>query len=211
MNCEDVIERIENVTMYALSDIERQSCVDHISSCDDCQNALRGAEALRTVRSQADDMPPADLFDRVVRTITRTPEQPVTKSGFWLGAGFGGAIAAAVIIAALTLGFLDGPKTEVPKIAAFMVSMNETREMNVAIDLKQALPGATVSILLSGGVELVDFGDQRELTWTDDLEIGVNKLTLPLVAIDDSGGQLIVQVDHESKRLTLRVDLKVDS
>ena len=64
-------------------------------------------------------------------------------------------------------------------------------------------------MFLSGGFEIVGFGDLRELTWSTDLEKGVNKLTLPLSAVAVAGGQLVVRLEHEGTTREFRVDLNI--
>ena len=67
----------------------------------------------------------------------------------------------------------------------------------MAIDAGREMRGATVSVFLAGGVALAGFGSRREISWTTDLEQGVNQLRLPVVASDLKGGYLIVRLDHE--------------
>jgi hypothetical protein len=63
-------------------------------------------------------------------------------------------------------------------------------------------------VFLSGGVELAGFGNQREISWSTDLEQGVNQLTLPVIATDLNGGSLLVRLDHEGVQKVFKVNLK---
>lgn len=211
MNCQEVLERVEMLVAHPLSETEKRSCEEHLNGCDECQSALRGTEALRLIRNQRDMAPPNGLFEKVLSQTTGPRHQPERRNRFWLGAGFGGAVAATIVAAFIMFGVPGTSPTVQPLAAEFMISMHETRDLNIAIDTGHPMLGATVSIILSGGVELAGYGNQRELTWTNDLAAGVNKLTLPLIALDQSGGQLIVKLDHGDSHQVYFVSLKLES
>ena len=44
--------------------------------------------------------------------------------------------------------------------------------------------------------------------WSTDLDRGINQLTLPVVAIDATGGQVLVEVTHGDKRRTFVLDVR---
>lgn len=79
----------------------------------------------------------------------------------------------------------------------------------MAIDAGREMRGATVSVFLAGGVELAGFGSRRQISWTTDLEQGVNQLQLPVVATDLNGGSLLVGLDHEGVQKVFFVNLKI--
>ena len=47
--------------------------------------------------------------------------------------------------------------------------------------------------------------------WTEDLEAGVNKLSLPLLASGNGGGQMLVRLTHPDSEQIFVVQLKLDS
>ncbi|MDX1499316.1 MAG: hypothetical protein R3176_05435 [Woeseiaceae bacterium] len=209
MKCEDVIERLEAIESGRPDDAVSREIAEHVAGCVDCRDALRGAEATRMLARQAVDRPASDLFARAMAAAT-TPAADTgsRRGGFWLGTGIGAAAAAALFAAALTLGLVNGPDAPDARIAEFYVSLGEPRDLNIAIDAETALPGATVSLTLYGGIELAGYGKRRHLEWTADLDAGINKLTLPVVALDESGGQIIVQLDHPASRQEFLVALR---
>ena len=211
MNCENVLERLDALSGDEHDSVERRKVEEHISSCDECRSALRGAEAMRTVRAQPIENASDDLFEQVMNRVAGTEIQAQTSRGFWLGAGFGGALVATIAVVALTLGLFRNESGSDADVAQFMVSMEETRDLNVAIELERDLPGATLSVFLSGGIELAGFGQRRELVWTADLDKGLNKLTLPVFATGSNGGQLIVKLHHAASQQVFVVNLKLDS
>jgi len=82
--------------------------------------------------------------------------------------------------------------------------------MHLAIETEQALPGAEISILLSGAVEIDGTGGRRELSWIDNLDAGVNKLSLPLLASGDGGGRMIVRLSHPDSEQLFVIELPLE-
>ncbi len=210
MKCEDAIGRIQAAAGDGPKDLEWRNAKEHVAACDECRDALRGAAAMRMLRDQRPATPPQTLFETAMRVATEDTAPGKTRHGFWYGAGFGGAVAGALLIVAMTLGFPGSPRIDSPPATpAFVIALHETREVNVAIDASRDLNGATVRVFLSGGVELAGFGDSREISWNTDLARGINQLTLPVIATDMSGGTLVVELNHEGMRRVFRVDLKL--
>lgn len=209
MNCEDVIEQLVETEEDALSVLERSKLVAHLAACQSCQHALRGANALRLVRNQAVGAAPDGLFDRVMTRATRSTNSAGKRSQFWIGAAFGGLLAAGIAIAVVTLGMFGTPGSSLPEVPVITIALGEQQQVNIAIDAEKDLPGTIVNVTLSGGFEIVGFGMQRDLSWTTDLEKGLNRLTLPLLAVDNTGGHLVVRLEHEGTMRVFRVDLKI--
>ena len=61
---------------------------------------------------------------------------------------------------------------------------------------------------LRGAVALDGYAGQRELRWMTNLDRGINQLTLPVVALDATGGQVLVEVTHGDKRRTFILDVR---
>jgi hypothetical protein len=112
---------------------------------------------------------------------------------------------------AFVLGLLGSPAVEAPQAAEFLVSTQEVRPMNIAIKTGKPLQDAKFSVLLSGDVEIDGYGERHELTWTDDLEPGINQLTLPIRAIGEGGGQIVVRLSHPDSEQIFVVRMKLDS
>ncbi len=211
MNCESVTEQIRALAEGSLDDEQRIACKNHIATCQDCADALRGVRAMLVVRDQATVPGSERVFNRVMSKAGYDPQQQASRKGFWLGAGFSGAIAASLLTVAFVLGLLGSPAVEAPQAAEFFVSTQEVRPMNIAIEADRPLEGAQISILLSGDIEVDGFVDRHELSWTDDLEPGVNQLTLPIRAIGERGGQMIVRLSHPDSEQIFVVQLKLDT
>ena len=210
MKCESVVEQIKALAEGARSGDERTACMNHVAVCEDCADALRGVRAMLVVRDQAAVPGSERVFNRVMGKTSYDPHQEASRRGFWLGAGFSGAIAASLLALTIALRLLTSPGVETPTAAEFYVSSSEVRPMNIAIEADRPLQDAQISILLSGDVEVDGFVDRHELSWVDDLEPGVNQLTLPIRAVGERGGQMVVRLSHPDSEQIFVVQLKLD-
>jgi hypothetical protein len=216
MKCEEMMDTIPGMMAGTLSPGQLADGGRHLVDCQPCNDALRGAGALALLKSRlmardTGEAPPG-LYEKILAEIDTPIESTQPGGRFWWGATFGGAIAAAFFAAALLLGWVALP-TSAPsdvgaETAVFRVALGERRNMDLAIETDRVLEGARISILLAGGVELDGFGSRRELAWTSDLKAGVNKLSLPVVAIGQDGGQVIVRLSHPHSEQVFVVRLK---
>ena len=197
MNCDFIADNAAQIVYGQLSPEAMSLCQMHLRGCSDCTDAVRGAEALALLRNCGPQSAPEGLFDTMTEVIHESSQpQDKTRSSFWAGTGLGGAVAASFFAAAMMAGWIGPTATESEDIAQFAVAVSEPTVMNVAIEVDRPLNGASISILMSGDIELHGFSGERELTWITDLEEGVNRLQLPVIALDPSGGKMIVRLDH---------------
>ncbi len=205
MNCNDVRDLIRQVAAEELPSDQRHLAMDHIENCADCRAALRGAEALFELRQREVPEPQPALFDEIVDKVVEAPQ---SNTRFWQGAGFG-AIAASILTIALFFGF-DGPEPRDPGVE-FAVSVDEPRLMSLAFETDRDLDGATISIDLSGSVEIDGYAGRRHIEWLEDLDAGVNRLSLPVIANGIGGGQMVVRLRHPESNQEFVISMPVDS
>ncbi len=208
MNCNSVAEHIPELVSGQLAPGLLADCERHIRHCTDCCDALHGAEALALLRSRETGEVPAGLLERTSAGLGNGAAVSRGGPGFWLGTGFGGAMAASLLALALALGWIGPALEERGDVAEFVVALGEPRNMDIAIETDRALAGANISIMLSGGVALEGYAGRRELRWTTDLEAGVNRLSLPVFAIEPAGGQMVVRLEHPDNEQVFVVHLK---
>ena len=166
---------------------------------------------MRMVKNRPAQQPPDGLFTRVMAEATKPVPKASGRPQFWAGTAVGGFLAAGIAIAIVSLGFFDSPTDSVVATPIVTMALGGQQEISIAIDAERDLLNTTVNVLLSGGIEIVGLGAQRELSWNTDLQKGVNKLTLPITAVDLADGHLIVRLEHEGTQRIFRVDLKIDT
>ena len=209
MNCEDVIGKIRNTTEAGQADLDWHKAMEHIDGCEICRDALRGSEALYEFRKRNLATAPEGLFTRVVQDVVTNAEPGKSGYGFWHGTGFGAAVAASVIMAVIAFGVVQSPGSGATATHDVEIALNETRNVNIAIEAGRDFAEATVSVFLSGDVELAGFGSKKEISWNTSLVQGVNQLSLPIVATGLSGGTLLVRLDNDGAEKVFLVNLKI--
>jgi hypothetical protein len=206
MRCDVAIETMRSVGSQRGASL--RLAMDHVVDCEDCQAALRALEALRLLRDEPTPIAPDAAIERAVdRALSASPGRRY-RHGFWTGVASGAALAAtiAAVAVGLWLGRTGGEAaTAVPQVR---VALNQRSDVTVALESPEPLVDAEVRVELHGGVELDGYAGQRELRWSTNLDRGINQLTLPVVVIDASGGQVLVELMHGDKRRTFVLDVR---
>ncbi len=170
-----------------------------------------GAKALATLRERDIGETPPELFARISDSLSAPENRREGRAQFWQGSLFGAAVAASVLAIAVSFGWSGSQATPDSSTAQFQVLVGEPRTMDIAIEVDRPLVNATISVLLAGDVALDGYGKQRELTWQTDLNAGVNRLSLPVFALDRDGGQMIVRLNHPQSEQMFMVRLNAES
>jgi hypothetical protein len=152
---------------------------------------------------------PGNSFARALDRVDRVPDlAPARRRSFWLGTAVGGALAAGIAVVVAVL--WPQPSLEPLGNPEVRLLAGEVREISVSLESPEALADAEIRVSLTGGVGLQGFANQRDVRWMTDLDRGINQLTLPLVGLDASGGQVTVEVQHGSKRRTFVIDVQTN-
>jgi hypothetical protein len=209
MQCEDAIEQIRTAGSKASG--EARAAMTHVAGCADCRAALRALEALRTLRDEPAPIAAEGAIERAIdEALTRAPSQ-IYRRGFWSGLASGAALAATLAAVAVGLWLRavddDGPAS----VPAVSVALNQPRDVTVMLESAEPLAGAEVHVEIRGALALDGYAGQRELRWSTNLDRGVNQLTLPIVALASSGGQVLVEVTHGDKRRTFVLDVRAST
>lgn len=224
LHCTLARRRLEDLLDGYLSGADAAAMEQHLSKCRSCAAEREATEALRrglralpvpepapgfataALAAAARRNVPAETTARGPRGARPAGFAPRRRVELWLGAAVGAAAAAALMIALLGLPQRDRlPEAETPP--GIRLALHEVREIGVAIDVDAAVSGAMMTVLLEGGIDLVGFGERREVSWQTDLDAGTNVLSLPIIAHSMDGGRLTALLQHGNT--TRRVDLSV--
>ena len=209
MQCEDAIEQIQNAGSRANGELRAARA--HAAGCEDWRAVLHALDALRTLRDEPMPLPTEGAVERAIdKALTSAPSQTYRR-GFWSGLASGAALAAtlAAVAVALWLRVIDddGPAS----VPAVSIVLNQPRDVTMMLESAEPLAGAEVRVELRGALALDGYDGQRELRWSTNLDRGVNQLTLPIVALASSGGQVLVEVTHGDKRRTFVLDVRTST
>jgi hypothetical protein len=206
MRCEDAIEEITTGGSRPGGDLK--AAMAHTKDCADCHAALRALDALRPLRDEPAPILRDGAIERAVdRALSSVPRERYRR-GFWSGLATGAAIAATVAAVAFGI-WLQMRGGQAPGgVPEVRLAVNEPHPVTMTLESPEALADAEVRVELRGAVALDGYDGQRELRWMTDLDRGINQLTLPVVALDATGGQVLVEVTHGDKRRTFVLDVR---
>jgi hypothetical protein len=207
MRCEDVIEALGSTE--PADSLRRRAARAHAEGCPECAAACRALSALYAEQFAPVPPLPENSFARALDRVDRVPDiAPARRRSFWLGTAVGGALAAGIAVVVAVL--WPQPSLEPLGNPEVRLLAGEVREISMSLESPEALADAEIRVSLTGGVGLQGFANQREVRWMTDLDRGINQLTLPLVGLDASGGQVTVEVQHGSKRRTFVIDVQTN-
>ena len=240
-DCNIVNSKLDDLLDGALPQPEAAALERHITGCDSCAAARHETLGLRTAlrAMPVPEMRPGFARAALAAAVTqdahaqgrrRTPavashsrtarrdrgRRPGLMGwlGFspWLGVATG-AVAAGILVIALW-GLprdLATPHDPGARPAELTMTLYEPRDIAIAIDAPQAMPGARLTVSVAGGIELVGFGDTRELSWETDLEQGTNMLSLPVLAHSLELGRLTALVEHDERTQQIELAIRPDA
>jgi hypothetical protein len=150
----------------------------------------------------------AGFYDQAL--VRATHEGSRRQRNRWLMTGFGGAVAAGLVLWMVGGFFLTAPDLPVvdPTIPAITMTLEEPRTINLVFASKEPLDQATLTVRLPDGIEISGFPGQREVTWQTSLNAGKNLLPLKLIATSPVGGEVYATLSHDDRGRTFR--LRVD-
>ena len=207
MNCEQVINKLDDFVDGYLASGETRAIEDHLVVCDGC-NEVVGRErkfrlALGSIPAQ---QPEAGFVEQAFASATGRGGY---KSGWWVGFSAGGGLAVAVLLL-FFLGLpFQGKDTGLQQLAGVNMTINEVKNVQLVVNVAQNLEGSIITIMLPEHVEIDGLPGEREITWTADLKKGKNLLALPVVARQLGAAPLVARVEHDNKRKIFEVNLEV--
>lgn len=205
MRCESAIEQIRRA---GRPDGDLRAAMAHAADCDDCHAALRALEALRTLGDEFAPRPREGAVERAIDRALASRAAQRYGRGFWSGVGSGALLAATLAAVAIGVWLRIGDGAAPGAVPEVRVAVNMPQDVTVTLESQEPLADAEVRVELRGAVELDGYAGQRELRWSTSLDRGINQLTLPVVALEATGGQVLVEVAHGAKRRTFVLDVR---
>jgi len=207
MNCKISLNLVDDYLGNYLDKDTLQALEDHIERCASCQARFAQDRALRQrLQSQLVSEPGTGFADRV---LARTVEHHQNKARHhW--AFVGGAVAASLIIAVTSFVLRLAPQSG-PEQARQTLALNQVTRVALAMDSREELKGATITLRLPDNVELKGFPGQRMISWKTDIDRGTNLLALPVKGVAAKNGLLVARLEYGNKSKEYKVELNVQN
>jgi hypothetical protein len=203
MDCRSFALQVDDWLDGRLDDAHGRSMQSHVDGCSACRRGYGDAGALRTaLRTLSAPALPTGYAERVLAMAAAAPPRGrQAVLGMALAASFVLGLGVAAILFALR------PEP----MQTLVLTARQPENVRLMFNAAKALPDATLSLTLPENVEIVGYGDRRELTWTTDLREGGNVLRLPLVVRGATGGELVARVSSGASSRTFRLKIEVRS
>src|SRR5438132_6733525 len=205
MDCSEFALRLDDLLDGRLHALERKSIEEHLARCSDCRQRHEHAVALlENVRKLT---PPAlhpGFIDHALSRATRPTASAARPK--WRPV-LGMALAASVVLGVALAVFLA---TRPEPVQAVVLTIDRPETVRLMFNSAKPLQAATLSLALPENVELVGYGNRRELAWQTNLLEGGNLLQLALVAHGTVKGELVTGLSHggSSKTFRLKIETK---
>ena len=214
MTCSDLNNQLDDYVDGTLDDATSSMFDSHIAGCGECRERVAKEQRLRDALAQYAEhsvpKPDPEFFDRaLVRAVHNGSRKQRSR---WMLTGFGGAIAAGLVvwlIGGMLLRSPSLPSLPDPTIPEVTMALEEPRTINLVFSSADELTDATLTVSLPAGLELAGFQGQSEVTWMTSLSKGKNLLPLKLIATTPHGGELLATLRHEDDDRTFRLQVTI--
>ncbi len=201
MNCQLFKSKFDDYLDGFLDADEMQSIERHAEVCSRCADVIAQEHRLRR-GLQGLSVPPSSPGFTARALRNARVSYKASSSRRMIGAGL-----AATLMIGIAIGHFGSQEPAPGQLAQIQLQVNEPRNLSLAFNAPRNFDGATFVMALPPGVELVNFPGQREIIWQADLKAGRNLLTLPLLAKNNLGGEVVAEIRHgkEIKKFVLQV------
>ncbi len=218
MTCKETRANLPTYIINGLSPAEHDQVVQHLASCDACNEVLESERVLNeALRERFVIPPPSPDFEQ--RVFAASGEN---ADGGWSHSVLGGAIAAALALG-VGLGVLlnsggpaEGDASGLGSVASVAVDAEKPeapvvapvdKTVRLAFRSGEALENVTLTLELPPNVELASWPGRRKLSWQVSLEAGENVLSLPLKLLFPGAGELVARLDTGDRQKTFHAPI----
>ena len=206
MECRDFALQLDDLLDGRLDAPRRKSIQEHLGSCPDCRRRHEHAVAVREAVCKLS--PPALHPGFMDQALSRATRAAVGGARPMWRPVLGMALAATLVLGVAVGAFLSTRSEPVQRVA---LTIDRPETVRLMFNSAKPLKAATLSLALPENVELVGYGDRRELSWQTDLREGGNLMQLPLIVRGATKEELVASLSHGGSSKTFRLKIEVDN
>jgi anti-sigma factor RsiW len=211
MNCKLIAEQLDDYLTGDLHDATLRQFDQHLNGCADCQllvgNQRDMQRRLAEYGRSSISMPDPAFYDRAIAKAAQAGARNQRQR--WVMTGFGGALAAMLMIWVVSGVFFTATDIDDTAVPAVTMALETPQTFNLVFSSATQLSNASMTVSLPEGIEIAGFAGQREITWQTSLREGKNVLPLTLIATTPVGGELLATLRHEGDDKTFRLQVSV--
>ncbi len=205
MRCQDVRNLLPELVRGDLNPAAEAMLRVHADDCRACAGALeREQQLLASLKAMPVAAMPPGFAARALRQASPSGRMAVRRL-----VDHPLALAASIVMVCGMTFMLGRALTPTSGLEVVSLPLGQTQMVALKIDAPQAFEHVEFEVALPSNVVLEGQPELREFAWNGKLRAGVNVLSLPLVGIGESGGQLIATVTYGNTKKSLRIPLNV--
>lgn len=206
MECRDLSLQLDDWLDGRLDAVRQKSIQEHLGRCPTCRGQHQHAVVVQAaLRELSPPAPHPGFVDQALARATRTVAGRAHPA--WRPV-VGMALAASLVLGVALGAFLVMRDEPVQTVA---LTLQRPETVRLMFNSAKPLKAATLSLALPENIELVGYGDRRELSWQTDLREGGNLLQLPLIARGTAKDELVARLSHGGSGKTFRVKIEIDN
>jgi hypothetical protein len=205
MHCSNVQQRLQQATTNAAITADSE-LMAHLKTCEPCNDY---AQELRLTRLLANTPVPAMREGFADQALARAwdvgqhqqAEKPIRR---YAVAGMAASLLLGVLLVS-QWGTISTPVVQPATMAQVEVAPAATREVQVRLVSKEALPDAIITVQLEGDVALTGYPGTQTLRWQTAIAAGNNQMALPISLKGNNalGGVISIEVRSGDASKTL--------
>jgi len=208
MNCKIVLTQLDDFLDGELKPAQHDQVQSHLGDCDSCHQAWQQELHFRhTMKLHDVPAPDAGFEDRAFAKLPRK-QAPTHKTAFITG--FGGAIAAGVMLIVAAALFLE-PVTQQQQIPNIQLTLHQSKKVNMVFDVPEMVADATFSMQVPEHINIAGREGLHQIEWKTALKKGKNLLSLPIVAKLAESGELVARIKYGDQEKVFRLKLDIHS
>lgn len=199
MQCLQAQQMLDEYLDGDLPALQKEKLAQHFLACKSCnQHWLLAQRLQHQLQSMPYPPPHADFAERVIHAVTAPAQAQRQRRGFALG--FASAIAATLVVWLVVASQHTEQTAAGNSVINIELAAAETKKIDLVFNSPLGIESATLRLELSDNIELAGYPAKRQLEWQTSLLKGTNRLTLPLIARDNKGGQIMASIASGGKK-----------
>ncbi len=208
MNCQQFQQHCSAILDGDADAAQEMALLHHLKTCGACSTHLQHyLQMKRLLRAMPAPPPDAGLAARILaqRNERSLPTSRTAARFTMVAAMLAAGIAYLAVTALLPWG---QPAAGGDQISARLAA---DHSLHLVLNSTDELQQVTFVVITPDNLALEGFASTHRVEWTGQLKKGRNLVSLPIVAVGDSAGKIIMEISHGNEHKRFAVQINGDS